>query len=128
MNKISYKSFYIPRRLSIRVYSLQTFCNSCTRHTYWPSSTGASYNNTVVSLSRVYLSSLVSMPLLVKTMAPEWILVVISNLIFFTVQIFESVRTRCTSHSGLSKRVRQLALHYQAKSLWFFTLYRLPHF
>ena len=46
------------------------------------------------------------MPLLVKAMAPERTLVVISRVILLTVQTLESVRTRYTICSGLPKRVR----------------------
>ena len=46
--------------------------------------TKASYS-TIVGLFRVYLSNLVSMLLLVKVMVLEWILVMVSNIVFFTV-------------------------------------------
>ena len=36
------------------------------------------------------------MPLLVKVMAPEGTLVVVSSMVTLTVQTLESVRTRCT--------------------------------
>jgi len=60
----------------------------------------------VVGSSRAYLSSLVSMLLLVKVMAPEWTFVVISSMVILTVQTLESVRTGHTSCSSLSRRVR----------------------
>jgi len=46
------------------------------------------------------------MPLLVKAMAPEGTLVVVSRVIPLAVQTLESVRTRCTSYSYLPRRVR----------------------
>ena len=46
------------------------------------------------------------MSLLVKVMAPEGILVVVSRVVTLTVQILESVRTGYTSCSCLSRRVR----------------------
>ena len=60
----------------------------------------------VVYSSRVYLSSLVRVPLLVKVMAPEGTLVVVNRVISFAIQTLESVRARCTSCSCLSRRVR----------------------
>jgi len=60
----------------------------------------------LVGSSRVHLSSLVGMPLLVKAMAPKWTLVVISRVVTPAVQTLESVRTGCTSCSSLSRRVR----------------------
>jgi len=60
----------------------------------------------VVGSSRAHLSSLVGMPLLVKAMAPEWTFVVISSMIILAVQTLESMRTRHTSCSCLSRRVR----------------------
>ena len=60
----------------------------------------------MVSSSRVYLSSFVGMPLLVKAMMPEGTLVVISRVIPLAVQTLESVRTGCTSCSCLPRRVR----------------------
>jgi len=51
----------------------------------------------IVDLFKVYLSSLVSMPLPVKAITLEWTLVVISSIVLFTFQIFESVRIRCTA-------------------------------
>ena len=66
--------------------------------------TRASYSTIV--MFRVYLSSIVSMLLLGKVIVSEWTLVVISNMVPFTVQILESVRTRYTSCSSLSRRVR----------------------
>ena len=59
-----------------------------------------------VGLSRAHLSSLVSMPLLVKAVAPKWTLVVISRVVTLAVQTLESVRTGHTSCSSLSGRVR----------------------
>ena len=56
--------------------------------------------------SRAHLSSLVSMPLLVKAVAPKWTLVVVSSMVTPAVQTLESVRTGCTSCSSLSRRVR----------------------
>ena len=67
--------------------------------------TRASYN-TAVNSSRGYLSSLGSMLLIIKVMAPEWILVVINSIVLFVVQTLKSVRIRCTSCSGLSRRVK----------------------
>ena len=46
------------------------------------------------------------MPLLVKAMAPEGTLVVVSSMVTLAVQALESVRARCTSCSRLSRRVR----------------------
>ena len=46
------------------------------------------------------------MPLLVKVMAPEGTLVVVSKVIPLAVQTLESVRTRYTSCSYLPRRVR----------------------
>jgi len=63
-------------------------------------------NSVVVGLSRAYLSSLISMPLLVKVMVLEEIFVIISRVVIFAVQIFESVRVRFTSCSCLPRRVR----------------------
>jgi len=62
-------------------------------------------NSAIVSSSRVYLSSHVSMLLLVKVMAPEETFVVVSKVIIFVVQILESVRTRYTSYSYLTGRI-----------------------
>ena len=67
--------------------------------------TRASYS-TVVSLFRVYLSSLVSMPLSVKMISPEQTHVVISSIDLFIVQTLKIVRTRYTSCSSLSRRIR----------------------
>ena len=61
-------------------------------------------DGTVVGSSRAYLSSLVSIPLLVKAMAPKWTLVVISRVITLAVQTLESIRVRCISH--FFRRVR----------------------
>jgi len=60
----------------------------------------------MVGLSRVYLSNLVSMSLLIKAMELKQTLVIISSMVFFVVQTLENVRTRCTSSSSLSRRVR----------------------
>ena len=60
----------------------------------------------MVSLSRAHLSSLVSMPLLVKAMVPKKTLVFISRVVTLAIQTLESVRTRCTICSCLSRRVR----------------------
>ena len=60
----------------------------------------------VVGSSRAHLSSLVSMPLLVKAVAPKWTLVVVSSMITLAVQTLESVRTRYTICSCLPRRVR----------------------
>ena len=46
------------------------------------------------------------MPLLVKVMALEGTLVVVSRVITLAIQTFESVRTRRTSYSCLSRRIR----------------------
>jgi len=69
--------------------------------------TRASYN-TAVNSSRGYLSSLSSILLIIniKVMASEWILVVINSIVLFVVQTLKSVRIRCTSCSGLSRRVK----------------------
>ena len=67
--------------------------------------TGA-VDSTAVGSSRAHLSSLVSMPLLVKSMAPKWTLVVVSSMVTLAIQTLESVRTRCTICSCLSRRVR----------------------
>ena len=60
----------------------------------------------MVCSSRVYLSSLVGMLLLVKAVAPKGTLVVVSSMVTLAVQTFESVRTRCTICSCLPRRVR----------------------
>jgi len=52
------------------------------------------------------LSSLVSMPLLVKVMVLKWTLVIISSMVTLTVQTLESMRTEHTSCSSLSRRIR----------------------
>ena len=59
-----------------------------------------------VGSSRVHLSSLVSMSLLVKAVVPKWTLVVVSSMVTPAVQTLESVRTGRTSCSGLSRRIR----------------------
>ena len=59
----------------------------------------------MVSPSRVHLSSLVSMPLLVKAMALKEILV-ISRVVTPIVQTLESMRIKHSSCSSLSRRVR----------------------
>ena len=46
------------------------------------------------------------MPLLVKVMVPKGTLVVVSRVVTLAIQTLESVRTRCTSCSSLSRRVR----------------------
>ena len=46
------------------------------------------------------------MPLLVKAIAPEGILVVISSMVTLAIQTLESVRTRYTICSHLPRRVR----------------------
>ncbi|KAL9710873.1 hypothetical protein Ac2012v2_8374 [Leucoagaricus gongylophorus] len=46
------------------------------------------------------------MPLLVKAIAPEGTLVVVSSMVTPAVQTLESVRTGCTSCSRLPRRVR----------------------
>ena len=66
--------------------------------------TGA-IGSAAVGSSRVHLSSLVRVPLLVKAMAPKWTFVVISSMVTPAVQTLESVRTGRTSCSGLSRRV-----------------------
>ena len=58
--------------------------------------TGA-IDSAAVGLSRAHLSSLVSMPLLVKAMAPKGTFVVISSMVTLAVQALESVRARCAS-------------------------------
>ena len=60
----------------------------------------------VVSSSRAHLSSLVGMPLLVKAVTPEGTFVVVSSMVTLAVQTLESVRTRYTICSCLSRRVR----------------------
>ena len=65
--------------------------------------TGAS---AVSSLFRIYLCSLISMPLLVKAMALERTFVAISSIVIFTVQTLKSMRTEYISYSILSRRVR----------------------
>ena len=67
--------------------------------------TGA-IDSAVVCLSRAPLSSLIGMPLLVKVMALEGTLVVISRVIPLAVQTLKSVRTRYTVCSCLPRRVR----------------------
>jgi len=63
-------------------------------------------HSTVASLSRVHFSSLINMLLLVNMMAPKWTFTVISRVVILTVQTLESVRTRYTSCSCLSRIVR----------------------
>jgi len=63
-------------------------------------------NSIVVGLSRAHLSSLISMPLLVKAMVLEEIFVIVSRVIILAVQIFESMRVRSISCSCLPRRVR----------------------
>ena len=63
-------------------------------------------DNTVVSSSRAYLSSFVNMLLLVKVIALEKTLVIISKMVTLTVQTLKSVRIECTSYSSLSRRIR----------------------
>ena len=63
-------------------------------------------NSVVVGLSRAHLSSLISIPLLVKVIVLEEIFVIVSRVVILAVQIFESVRVRFTSCSCLPKRVR----------------------
>ena len=63
-------------------------------------------DNTVVSSSRAYLSSFINMPLLVKVIALEGTLAIISKIVTLTVQTLKSVRTECTSCSSLSRRDR----------------------
>jgi len=46
------------------------------------------------------------MPLLVKAMAPEGTLVVVSSMVTLAIQTLESVRTRYTICSRLPRRVR----------------------
>ena len=58
------------------------------------------------SLFRIYLYSLISMPLLVKAMALERTFVAISSIVIFTVQTLKSMRTEYISYSILSRRVR----------------------
>ena len=60
----------------------------------------------MVSLFRAHLSSLISMPLLVKAMVPKETLVVISRVITLVVQTLESVRIGCTSYSCLPREIR----------------------
>ena len=62
-------------------------------------------DNAMIGLSRVYLSSLISMLLLVKAMVLKRTLVVISRVVTLVVQTFESVRARCTSCSCLLRGV-----------------------
>ena len=59
----------------------------------------------IVSSSRAHLRSLVSMPLLIKVVMLERISVIVSRVIYIAVQALESVRTRCSSYSSLSRRV-----------------------
>ena len=75
-------------------------------YTYSKTSPTGAIDSAVVSSSRVHLSSLIGMPLLVKAMMPKGTLVVVSRVITLAVQILESVRTRYTSCSCLSRRVR----------------------
>ena len=60
----------------------------------------------VVSSSRVHLSNLVGMPLLVKAVTLEGTFVVVSRVVPLAVQTLESVRTRYTICSRLPRRVR----------------------
>jgi len=63
-------------------------------------------DNTVVSSSRAYLSSFDNMLLLVKVIALEKTLVIISKMVTLTVQTLKSVRIEYTSCSSLSRRIR----------------------
>jgi len=63
-------------------------------------------DSATVGFSRVYLSSLVGMLLLVKTMVLEGTLIVISRVVTLAVQTLEHVRTGHSSCSSLSRRIR----------------------
>jgi len=75
-------------------------------YTYSRTTPTRAINSAVVSSSRVHLSSLASMPLLVKAMALKGTLVVVSRVITLVVQILESVRTGCTSSHRLPRGIR----------------------
>ena len=60
----------------------------------------------MVGSSRVHLSRIISMPLLVKAMVPKGTLVVVSKVVTLAIQTLKSVRTKCTSCSYFSRRVR----------------------
>jgi len=84
--------------------------------------TGA-IDSAMISSSKMHLSNLISMLLLVKAMAPKGTLVVISRVIILAVQTLESGRTRYTCYSCLPRGLDLgLALQHQANSLWFSTL------
>ncbi len=74
--------------------------------TYSKTTPTGAIDSAVVCSSRTYLSSLIGMPLLVKVIAPEKTLVIISRVIPLAVQTLECVRTRHTSYSHLPRRVR----------------------
>ena len=63
-------------------------------------------DNVMVSSFKAHLSSLINMLLLVKAIAPKGTLVIISRVVTLVVQILESMKTRYTSYSNLSRRVR----------------------
>ena len=63
-------------------------------------------DSAIVSLSRVHLSSLIGISLLVKAMAPEETLVVVSKVVTLAVQTLESVKAWCTSYSHLSRGIK----------------------
>jgi len=54
-------------------------------------------------LYKFIILEILSIPLFVKAMALEWTL---SSIISFVVQTLKSVKTRCTSYSNLSKRIK----------------------
>ena len=60
----------------------------------------------MVSLSKAYLSSFVGMPLLVKAIAPDGTLLVVSRVITLAIQTLKSIRTRYTICSCFSRRIR----------------------
>jgi len=75
-------------------------------YTYSKTTSTGAIDSAMVGSSRVHLSSLISIPLLVKAMAPEGTLVVISRVVTLAIQTLESVRVGYTSCSYLSRRVR----------------------
>jgi len=60
-------------------------------------------DSATVGSSRAHL---IGMPLLVKVMAPEGTLLVVSRVVTLAVQTLESVKTGHTSWSSPSRRVR----------------------
>ena len=86
----------------MNILQINTEYVSYTIHTYQLSTEASA----VSSLFKIYLCSLISMPLLVKAMALERTSVAISSIVIFIVQTLKSMRTEHTSYSILSRRVK----------------------